>query len=143
MPLIGGGGAGNTAGSNPTGTSSGLNFVGESCYAFSGSFGVLDSAQTLLEFDTGNKTIKATIGCCGPVNPASIGAGSIGLFRIYLNGLTVAQVKIGSSDEAQPCQEEQTIIIPPYTTVKVDNIDLISNDAWKIQAYLTGTVLED
>jgi len=124
------------------GTGLELNYVGDRCYAFSGSFGITNSAQTLLEFNTGNKTIKATIGCCGPVNPASIGSGSIGLFRIYLNGLEVAQVKFGTSDEAQPITSEQTIIIPPYTTVKVDNIDIISNAAWKIQAYVTGKVLE-
>ena len=124
------------------GTGLELNYVGNRCYAFSGSFGINTSAQTLLEFHTGNKTIEVIVGCCGAVNPGSIGAGSIGLFRTYLNGLEVAQVKIGSSDEAQPTVSEQKIIIPPYTTVKVDYIDTSTNSAYKVQAYVTGKVLQ-
>jgi hypothetical protein len=123
-----------------TGAQLGLTIIGDHCYAFSGSYGMNTSAQTLLEFSTGKGYISATVGCCGAVNPASIGAGSIGLFRIYLNGITVAQVKIGSSDEAQPTVSEQTIIIPPLTTVKVDYKDVSTNAAYKVQAYVTGKV---
>ena len=121
-----------------TGAQLGLTTIGDHCYAFSGSFGINTSAQTLLEFSTGKGYIVATVGCCGPVNPASIGSGSIGLFRIYLNGIEVAQAKFGTSDEAQPIESEQTIIIPAYSTVKVDYIDVTSNVAWKVQAYVTG-----
>jgi len=123
-----------------TGSQLGLTVIGDRCYAFSGSVGIDTSTQTLLEFNTGKGYIVATIGCCGPVNPADIGSGSQSLFRIYLNGIVVAQNKQGTATEAQPTFSEQTIIIPPYSTVKVDNIDVTANTAWKVQAYVTGRV---
>ena len=36
MALIGGGGAGNVAGGNPSGTGTSLNYIGDHCYAYSG-----------------------------------------------------------------------------------------------------------
>jgi hypothetical protein len=53
MPLVGGGGAGNVAGSNPTGTGT-LNFIGDHAYAYSGA--ITDGASgaantTVLKFD--------------------------------------------------------------------------------------------
>ena len=59
MPLVGGGGAGNTAGSNPSGTGSGLNYLGTSrsdkrdnFSGYSGAVVVNNSTATMLEFKT-------------------------------------------------------------------------------------------
>jgi len=125
-----------------TGAQLGLTVIGDRCYAFSGSFSLDTSVQTLLEFNTGKGYIVATMGCCGPVNPADIGSGSNTLFRIYINGIVVAQNKQGTSTEAQPTFSEQTIIIPPYSTVKVDNISTDTTVSWKVQAYVTGRIYD-
>jgi|TARA_R110002012_G_scaffold265224_1_gene448604 hypothetical protein len=128
-----------------SGTFSGVNTLqftpdNKRCYAFSGSIGIGTSVQTLLEFSTNSEYIVATIGCCGPVNPADIPSGSNSLFRIYLNDVVIAQNKQGTATESQPTFSEQTIIIPPFSTVKIDNIDNSAAPDWKVQAYVTGTV---
>ena len=56
MALVGGGGAGNVAGSNPAGVGSNLNYVGNLVYAYSGDITLnanLPNPTTLLEFTTG------------------------------------------------------------------------------------------
>ena len=53
MPLVGGGGAGNVAGSsNPAGTGTGLNHVGNFAYAYSGIRNIDNTITNLLEFNT-------------------------------------------------------------------------------------------
>jgi hypothetical protein len=48
-------GAGNpVGGSNPAGTSSGLNYVGDHCYGYSGAVSVNQVETTLQDFSTGN-----------------------------------------------------------------------------------------
>ncbi len=61
MPLVGGGGAGNTAGSGGTaGTGSNLNYIGNKVYAYSGLVaGDASAYQTCLSFQTGNEIISA------------------------------------------------------------------------------------
>lgn len=51
MALIGGGGAGNVAGSNPTGTGGGLNYLGNHVYLYSGVIGVNGNETTLVNAD--------------------------------------------------------------------------------------------
>ena len=56
MALVGGGGAGNVAGSNPTGTGTQLNYIGRDpthAYAYSGEVTVNDNETTLLDFTLG------------------------------------------------------------------------------------------
>ena len=61
MPLVGGGGAGNTAGGNPAGTGSGINYVGNHAYAYSGNVAVDNNITTLLQFNTQNNYVMANI----------------------------------------------------------------------------------
>ena len=58
MALVGGGGAPNVAGSNPTGTGTGLNYIGDHAYAYSGEVDNNgSSATTALKFTTGNEYV--------------------------------------------------------------------------------------
>jgi hypothetical protein len=62
MALIGGGGAGNVAGgANPAGVGTSLNYIGDHAYANSGFLIFVDSEITLLEFETGNSYIEASL----------------------------------------------------------------------------------
>ena len=69
MALVGGGGAGNTAGSNPAGVGSTLNFVRigdiSFAYAYSGEIsnaaGGQASKSTMLDFTTGSSTINCEV----------------------------------------------------------------------------------
>ena len=57
MALVGGGGAPNVAGSNPAGTGTGLNYVGDHAYVSSG---LIDSGTTtettMVEFTTASES---------------------------------------------------------------------------------------
>ena len=60
MALVGGGGAGNTAGSGGTaGVGTSLNYIGNHCYAYSGNVtdaGTSGPNATMLDFTTGSNT---------------------------------------------------------------------------------------
>ena len=56
MPLIGGGGAGNVAGgANPSGTGSGINYIGKHAYAYNSITAGTTDATIGLQFTTGGE----------------------------------------------------------------------------------------
>ena len=113
MALIGGGGAGNVAGGNPSGTSSGLNYIGNHVYAHSGSINVNNIDTTLLDFTiAGNQyiTAKITIG-------SKAGHGDDMNMQILINGELIY-----SSYEAlvsMPTQNPLNILLPPESRIVV------------------------
>ena len=129
MPLIGGGGAGNTAGSNPTGISQSLNYIGNHCYAYSGLIQVGTSLTTCLEFTTGNSYAVANLSLFGGArHDGGTNTGCNTVFEIYLDGTRNLLVKVESINEDMPAMEVVPILIPPYTNFKVAFITDVSND---------------
>ena len=61
MPLVGGGGAGNVAGSSPASTGTALNTIGDFAYAYSGNVTVASGGTTMLAFTTGQYLFKGTL----------------------------------------------------------------------------------
>ena len=127
-------------GASVAATGLGIRYIGEHAYAYSGTIGISTSTQTLLEFTSGSGYIVAQVFCCGPVNPSDISSGSNSLFTIYFNDLLVAQNKLGTTAEGMPTYSDQTLVIPPNTIVRIDNIDVTNNAAFKIQAYIIGRI---
>ena len=114
MALVGGGGAGNTAGGNPVGTGSGLNVIGDHCYAYSGNIIVGTSATTMLKFTTGNFYSVTNL----QMNYAE-DQGSDATYQVLMNGEVIQKwLSTGSMNPHQP-QNLVPIIIPPFTTVEV------------------------
>ena len=60
MALVGGGGAGNVAGSNPAGVGTSFNTIGDHGYAYSGNIDIDNNVTTMLDFSTGNYYVIAT-----------------------------------------------------------------------------------
>ena len=118
MPLVGGGGAPNVAGgSNPAGTGTSLNYVGNLCYAYSGQFGESTSPQTTLNFTTGSELIRGVIQFNCFVDPTDPTSGSRGSCTISLDSQPIATIKADGLSETTPSSESQALIIPPFTTV--------------------------
>jgi len=114
MPLIGGGGAGNTAGSNPTGTSSNLNYIGEHAYAYSGDVSVGASLVTLLEFSTAEQYIVGSYQIHGLF--AQIGNNQVAL-ELTINGQSVVHsFWTSASDNLNPLEND--IILPPFSSIR-------------------------
>ncbi len=136
MPLIGGGGAGNTAGSNPTGTSTNLNYVGKHAFGYSGTVSVSGSLTTMLEFVTTNQYIVGTYQIHGTF--AQIGASQIRI-NVIINGESITDTYWDSAqDNLNPL--ENNILLPPYSTIKVELAQASGADK-DMQLTLMGEVL--
>jgi len=120
MALLGGGGSPNVSGGNPSGTGSGLNYIGEHVYAMSGAIAADNSNTTLLDFTTGGQAyIVAEI---------QIGSetGSADDFRysILFNGETIMDNYANNTSQTHPnFAYPFKVIIPAETrvTIKADN----------------------
>jgi len=112
------GGAGNIAGSNPAGTGSSLNFIGDHVYGFSGivanaSSGTADSV--CFDFTTGAEYIDTR------VSVMSDEVGTAALYaRIEMNGEAVFRQNIDSASSGGFQYDNPFyMIIPPFTHFKL------------------------
>ena len=140
MPLVGGGGAGNTPGSNPSGIGTSLNYIGNHCHAESGPIAALNSEQSVFNFTTGSEYIVATLTMTCPINMAAITLGIHRGYQLDFNGQTVGLYKLQSTDEEMPSDTEVQILIPPFTAVVLICIDSSSSNDYLGTANITGRV---
>ena len=119
MALVGGGGAANTAGGNPAGTGTTLNYVGDFVYAYSGAASAASSSDTRLKFSTGSEIIVGQITGNGACNAASLGDGNITAFTIQVNGETVSVMKVDTSTEDSPMTAVNDLVLAPFSEVTV------------------------
>ena len=119
----------------------GLSIVGSHAYAFSGAFPALNSAQTLLDFSSGNDYIVATLTLTAPLNfGANVDNGIMRGWQLDFNGQTVGTYKADTINEDMPSFVEVQILIPPRTTVVLQCIDSATHADFKGTANLTGKV---
>jgi hypothetical protein len=115
----GGSGGGPIGVANPAGTGSVLNYVGDNVYAYSGAFSASTSAQTTLEFTTGSEYIVGHITTNGAIQFSSTN-GLKSAFQISLNGEVVALTQVDNQTDHSPGPPTVKLVLPPYTTVKVE-----------------------
>ena len=116
MPLVGGGGAPNVAGGNPTGTGSGLNYVGDYAYAMSGQISADDNETTLLKFSTQSGFIVANV----QFNSMNELAQECE-YRIYINNEVIQNFLAGNNapDYRGKPNNSIEILIPSFSSVKM------------------------
>tara|TARA_Y100000296_G_scaffold52687_1_gene60285 strand:+ start:187 stop:621 length:435 start_codon:yes stop_codon:yes gene_type:complete len=119
MALVGGGGAPNVpGGSNPAGTGTSINYIGDHAYAYASSAAASTSSDTRLSFTTGALYIVAKVTCNGSADPTGPGNGNITVWSLTFDSQLVARMKTDSATSAiEPVTVVNDIIIPPYTTV--------------------------
>ena len=140
MALIGGGGAGNVGGGNPSGIGSSLNYIGNHAYANSGAIQTETSAAPHLNFTTGNEYIIGVFELQGACNLSDVSDGEVSAFIIKINSEIVAQPKVGTAAEAMPTVEHYKILITPQSKIEVEVISAASNTGWKTSASFVGRV---
>jgi len=143
MPLVGGGGAGNVAGgSNPAGTGTSLNYIGNHVYAYSGTFPSVNSTTTMLQFTTGSEYIKGQLVCNAAVDfsTGNIDTGVVTGFKVTIDGQVVSLMKTESAAEDMPSNVVQELILAPYTTVKLERIASGSSATYLNTATFTGRI---
>jgi hypothetical protein len=140
MPLVGGGGAGNTAGSNPSGTGTSLNYIGNHCHAESGTIAAVASEQTVLNFTTGPEYIVATLTMAAPIRMDVPGDGRGRNYQLDYNGQTVGLYMVEAISEDMPSNTEVRILIPPFTSVVLTCYDTSTSATHLGTANITGRV---
>jgi hypothetical protein len=139
MALVGGGGAGNVAGSNPAGTGTSLHYISNGkvthAYAYSGVLQVDNNATTLLEFSTGNQYIVAT----WQIFMAETNAADNYRYDCYIDDQIIATLQTTSATEYTP-YEEVELILPPFATVKITGRNSTDTSNNGIGSNITGRV---
>ena len=131
MPLVGGGGAGNTAGGNPPGTGSGINYVGNHAYAYSGNVAVDNNITTLLQFNTQNNYVMANI------QLEYFDASSDNMkFIVNINSEEVAAGIL--TGRVENWYNDLQVLIPPYSDVTVTAFNNTGATLTGVGVSLTG-----
>ena len=142
MARVGGGGVGNVAGANPSGTGSSLNYIGNHAYAYSGTFPSTAAAVTMLQFTTGSEYIKGQLVCNAAIDfsTGNIDSGVSSGFQVSIDGQVVSIMKTDSGAEDMPSNTIQELILAPFTTVKVERIASGGNATFLNTATFTGRI---
>jgi hypothetical protein len=134
MALVGGGGAGYVAGSNPTGTGTTLNYIGDHAYAYSGNLTVGGAGTvTALKFATGNSYIV------GKFSPQYNGNFSEDFsFTFIMNGETLFVLTL--QDQDNQVFNEVSVIIPSFSDVTIEIAPVSHTTNRNVSVLYTGRV---
>jgi len=120
-------------------TGKGIRYIGtgeyQHAYAYSGSIDVANSTITLLEFTSGTGYI---VGTFQPQYFDNAGAENF-QFKVLFNSLQVAGCVLDKIEGYTP-YEEIELIIPPFTDVLINAINVADADTRKMAAIITGRV---
>jgi hypothetical protein len=118
MALVGGGGAPNVSGGNPSGTGTSLNYIGNHAYAYSGVITATNVVSTLLDFTIGGHYIKGIVQFYQPPNQGTDNMG----FEVFVNDEKIYGLEFLQGAEAGRYNEMQIMIAPfDHIQVKVNN----------------------
>jgi len=141
MALLGGGvgGAGNPVGGSFTGAAQALEVIGDLAYAYSGPVGVGSGNVTMLSFTTGNYTFIGRI-YTGYCSQSAITDDMS--FGVFLNGGLISARYLDTSKEANVINMiYHTIVIPPYTEVRVACSNISSQTDRDMACIMTGEII--
>jgi hypothetical protein len=129
------GGGNPVGGSNPSGTGTSVNYVGNHCYAYSGDIVVEDSSNagtTLIGFTTGNRYIIAQIHVFNDQANALDD-----YIHVKIDGQLIIKARYQNAAELHQDQPTQ-ILIPPYAKFE---LNASANDSpVRFTAVLSGRV---
>jgi len=129
-------GAGNpVGGSNPSGTSQGLNYLGDHAYAFN-QVAVTDSETTFFEFTSGfDSYVVSGLQIINYSNSADDMQ-----YKVYLNEELIASWLPPTSTNLQEPPQPLQLLIPPSTKVKITGTNTGSSAGRNHTANIVGRV---
>ena len=137
MALVGGGGAGNTAGSNPAGTGTGLNYIGDHAYAYSGTHAATAAGHTtMLEFVTGESYIVANF----TFGNTSVSGDHIE-FEIQVNSEVIMACIGDAIGESFPLNSFQ-LLLPSYSKITITTVNASGGADRSVFASISGRVYD-
>jgi hypothetical protein len=129
------GGGNPVSSSNPAGTGTTLNYVGNHAYAYSGLIGIDNGAPVMLDFTTGNSYITATFDYGN-----STTSGDDIQFKINLNGETIMVTHTRGPVNSGNAGLQPVLIIPPYSRIEITGTNFSSSTARLCVVAITGRV---
>ena len=133
------GGGNPVSGNNPAGTGTGLNYVGNHAYAYSGIFSASTTESNMLKFSTGNSYIMAKF---QPFyNDADQGDNVA--FEIKLDSELIYSIELAGATTANTHRGDPNpipILIPPYGHITVQGKNATDSDTRNIGLVITGRV---
>jgi len=116
------GGGNPVGGSNPAGTSRGLNYIGKHAFANSGEILVNNNTVTMFEFDTGNSYMVGTF-TYGIDQNASLSSSKLIGFTIKFDGEKIMQLVTQTTTTLGMIDFDNnySILIPPNTKVLIES----------------------
>ena len=139
MALIGGGGAGNVAGGNPSGTGSSLNYVGNLVYAYSGPQDGANSYVTYLRFTTGSELIYGELQFNGAPDPGDPTTGGQSICRISMDSQVIAYLKASTNSPDATVNVNSKLVIPSFTNVLIE-VRTTANSSFQPTVTFTGEI---
>ena len=121
-------------------TGTGIRYIGEHCYAFSGKNQINTSDVEHLSFTTGAGYIVAKLYCNGSTSDSDVLDGQSSLFHIQFNGSVVAVLKTETATEDMPMSVAIGVVIPPLTSVVVDVLSSSNSAGFETSVVFTGRV---
>jgi len=124
-------------------TGFGIRWVGERCYAYSGSYNVDTTAFTMLKWDSGALGVKGTFYGYGPIkfDSTNINTGKFGGFQISFNGQVIALMKADTSQHDMGQVMQFRAIIPPQTIVLVEGLSNVTDAGFVMECTFTGKAI--
>ena len=134
MPLVGGGGAGNTAGGNPSGTGSSLNYIGNHVYGYSGTVTYNNNFTTCLDHTTGNEYIQ----CRVYWSFSEAGNDNVEM-QIFMNDELIFANEALNLVASEPYATTYVdILIPSFTRIKIGALNATDTTTHPVNVTLTG-----
>jgi len=139
MALAGGGGAGNVAGSNPSGTGTSLNYVGRDpihAYAYSGTIAITGSATTMLEFVTAEQYVLGELNFSGVWG--NLGSSAVTM-TLNINGEDTIVNTVANTSARDVEGTPYPILLPPFSKIIISMSQASGSDR-DFQATIVGRV---
>tara|TARA_Y100001970_G_scaffold286091_1_gene407412 strand:+ start:459 stop:872 length:414 start_codon:yes stop_codon:yes gene_type:complete len=127
-----------------TGTFQGVNTLqftpdNKHCYAYSGGFGSTTSSQTMLDFTTNSEYIVGKLITSGAIGFDTPG-GLKSAFKVSLNNTPIAFTLVDNQTDHSASVTKLNLILPPFSTLKVEVDSDDTNAGAKSTALFTGKV---
>ena len=101
-------------------TGTGIRYIGEHCYAYSGLIQINTSLTECLNFTLGSGYVISDLTLCGAAkHDGGTNTGANTVYEIYFNDVRFLLIKVESIQEDMPAMETIPLLIPPFTQVKI------------------------
>ena len=113
-----------------------IHYVKDYIYAYSGAVSANATLTSLVDFRTGNHSVRAFV---VPMYMGSIAESDDYLWRIKLNGILIAEMVLANNIEVP--NTDMILILPPLTNVQIQAKNLTENEAHDVGCIVTGKII--